>query len=225
MSDGEIREQAALTGRDARTFFRRQLVLVAGSMFLFTALGILGFIFWRTGLDEADKLSSVISMFTGVVGLGITVVTATRLTARRRVESDEQYWMLEGLREKIDDDDGGGLFALAGLIELPAARNFEWQHWTSLRSFLDEDWTTFADQLKSLAGTVQLSVLQDLVRSESGVLTFPPELSEADTKRRAAARRLAAAGWLEVRPKDTYRIPGDRFVPLLVILLAASDGA
>lgn len=111
---------------------------------------------------------------------------------------------------------------LAGWVRLPDGRTAEWQEESTVKTLLDRDWTALSGRLKGLADSRQLSLLREVARSEVGTLTFPQPIDEATVKKRTAARRLVSSGWLEMTPGGAYRIPGDRLIPLLVLLLAAS---
>ncbi|MFI7134311.1 hypothetical protein ACIBQ1_52195 [Nonomuraea sp. NPDC050153] len=52
---------------------RRRVLIGAGAVVAVAATTVLGLYFVRVGLDEADKLASVIGAFVGLAGLGVAV--------------------------------------------------------------------------------------------------------------------------------------------------------
>jgi hypothetical protein len=149
-------------------------------------------------------------------------LVAARRPAPAEPPPEGDYWALEGLRGRIDED-GGVLFVAS--VRLPTSERYEWQ-WARPAGYLfgDEavDWADLAPALGALAHPVRLRLLRRVLEGARGAaeLADDPELGTTGQLYHHL-RQLAAAGWLRSTGRGRYAVPGERVVPLLTILVAA----
>lgn len=129
-----------------------------------------------------------------------------------------RLWALEALRERVDD---AGAVIFAGIVELPDGQHLEWQWGRGTHDLLAEDWQPAAETLSALAHPVRLVLLQQVL----GGTRSAAELAQHEALGTSGQvyhhlRQLVAAGWLAQRARGEYVVPGERVVPLLVVLSA-----
>jgi hypothetical protein len=127
------------------------------------------------------------------------------------------FWALEGLRARVGD---GVLFT--GAVDLPTGEHYDWQYAATTTDLLDADWSDLSGALAALGHPVRLRLLHRVL---TGV-TASAELAADDTLGTTGQlyhhlRHLVSAGWLRTAARGRYTVPGERVVPLLVILLGA----
>lgn len=128
---------------------------------------------------------------------------------------------LEQLKERLlphAGEAGVGLFT--GSVGLPTGERYEWQEAHPVEGLLEQDWREFADPLSALAHPVRLLLLQQVL---SGVRTVA-EMSAHESLGTSGQlyhhlRQLTAAGWLRATGRGRYAVPGERVVPLLIVLM------
>lgn len=132
---------------------------------------------------------------------------------------DETFWALEGLRGKVDGTTGGVLFT--GTVDVPTGEHYDWQYARLLDDLLAVDWTEAAPALTALGNPVRLRLLQKIIAGTRGAADLAED-SELGTTGQVYhhLRQLVSAGWLRMVSRGQYTIPGERVVPLLVILSA-----
>src|SRR5262249_8972073 len=176
---------------------------------------VFGIVPFRQGLEQADKISSVVSMFVGLAGLAIALISIKALR-RHPTDGDEEFWILNGLPERAADD---GVVAVGGTAHLPRGYEYGWQTDTAVNDLLSRDWLVPAARLRSLCDAGHIALLRQILASPNGQLAIPSQSGMADSDVHRHAENLVAAGWLQ-KTSQRYRVPGNRAVPLLVIVLA-----
>ncbi len=131
----------------------------------------------------------------------------------------ETFWALEGLRAKVADTTGGVLFT--GTVDLPTGEHYDWQYARLLDDLLEIDWTEAAPALTALGNPVRLRLLRKIISGTRGAADLAEDAELGTTGQvYHHLRQLVAAGWLRLESRGQYTIPGERAVPLLVILAA-----
>ncbi|EPR76739.1 hypothetical protein ADILRU_0922 [Leifsonia rubra CMS 76R] len=155
------------------------------------------------------KLDRMIDLFESSAG-------ARRLVAR----SQEKFWALEGLRERIEDDAGNVM--IVGAVGLPTGETYDWQQAESVATALQLEWSDLSDVLGALGHPIRLIILQNIVNGTRSTLQLAaiPELGTTGQLHHHL-RLLVAAGWLTSTGRGHYAVPAPRVVPLLAILVAA----
>ena len=136
------------------------------------------------------------------------------------VPDGEVFWALNRLKEMADPDRGGVLFT--GQVPLPTGENYEWQMAAEATELLRSDWTEVASSIEALGHPVRLTLLQRVLSGvgETAALKEDPELGTTGQLYHHL-RRLTADGWLRSAGRGRYRVPPERIVPLLTVLMAA----
>ncbi|BCY13516.1 helix-turn-helix transcriptional regulator [Actinoplanes sp. L3-i22] len=131
----------------------------------------------------------------------------------------ETFWALEGLRAKVADTTGGVLFT--GTVDLPTGEHYDWQYGRMLDDLLEIDWTETAPVLSAVGHPVRLRLLQKIISGTRGAAELAEDTELGTTGQvYHHLRQLVSAGWLRTLARGQYTIPGERVVPLLVILAA-----
>lgn len=133
-------------------------------------------------------------------------------------ETDGTLWVLDGLRRRFP----GGAVVFAGDVPMASGERYEWQWGRTVDDLVASDWPATTAAIAALAHPVRLRLLQR-------VLTGPgttADLSGDDGLGTTGQlyhhlRQLVSAGWLKSSGRGRYAVPGDRVVPLLVILMGA----
>jgi hypothetical protein len=128
------------------------------------------------------------------------------------------FWVLDGLKRRVPA--GGVVFA--GDVPLPTGDRFEWQWARPAGELLEGDWSELVAALAALAHPVRLRLLHRVL---TGARTAA-ELSDDEELGTTGQlyhhlRQLVSAGWLRSSGRGRYAVPGERVVPLLVILMGA----
>ncbi|OJF10478.1 helix-turn-helix domain-containing protein [Couchioplanes caeruleus] len=131
------------------------------------------------------------------------------------------FWALEGLRERVGDDNGGAVL-FTGTVHLPTGEHYDWQFGTAVDDIFESDWSDWASTLGALGHPVRLLLLRRVL---AGTRTAT-ELADDDALGTTGQiyhhlRQLVAAGWLHSSARGQYAVPGERVVPLLVVLSGA----
>jgi hypothetical protein len=134
------------------------------------------------------------------------------------VAGDDPLWILNGIKQRVPEP--GAVF-FAGAVQTVAGP-VEWQVGFPTERLLEEDWGTVAGSIAALGNPVRLSLLHAVM----GGATSVAQLSEGEGMGTTGQiyhhlNQLVAHGWLIAGGRGHYAIPGERVVPLLVILSAA----
>lgn len=156
-----------------------------------------------------DKLDRVIDLLERNVG-------ARELVAK----SQEKFWALDGLRDRLED--GAGSVMIVGAVGLPTGEAYDWQQAESVATTLQVEWADLADALSALGHPIRLVILQNIangIRSTAELAAIPALGTTGQLHHHL--RLLVTAGWLTHTGRGRYAIPAPRVVPLLAILVAA----
>ncbi|MFB9317748.1 ArsR/SmtB family transcription factor [Cryptosporangium minutisporangium] len=128
------------------------------------------------------------------------------------------FWALEGLKQRVDADEPGAVL-YTGTVGLPTGERYDWQYGTPVEALLEADWSAWADRLAALGHPVRLRLLHRIL---SGVRTTAELAADEELGTTGQLyhhlRHLVSAGWLQSAARGRYTVPGERVVPLLVIL-------
>jgi hypothetical protein len=131
----------------------------------------------------------------------------------------DTFWALEGLEQRATEP---GAVLFTGTITLPTGEHYVWQQGQGVDELLADDWTQAGAALTALAHPVRLLLLRE-------ILTGARTTAELGRHERLGTtgqlyhhlRQLVSAGWLRTTARGQYAVPGERVVPLLVMLAAA----
>lgn len=136
-----------------------------------------------------------------------------------KVSDPGEFWALHELQRRMPD---GGAILYAGDVSLDNGEHWSWQEAVSAESVLESDWGTASVGLSALHHPVRLALLQAVLHGQ----TTAAELTALDGLGTTGQvyhhlRALVAAGWLTSGRRGHYCVPGQRVVPLIVIIAAA----
>ncbi|WP_119730708.1 helix-turn-helix domain-containing protein [Thermomonospora amylolytica] len=130
------------------------------------------------------------------------------------------FWALEGLKERTGEPGGRVLFT--GSVTLPGGEHFEWQQEFTAEHLLDRDWGEAAAAVAALGHPIRLLLLREILHGARTVAELGAhERLGTSGQLYHHLRQLVAAGWLRTTARGQYAVPGERVVPLLVVLAAA----
>ncbi|SHN74811.1 Helix-turn-helix domain-containing protein [Cryptosporangium aurantiacum] len=128
------------------------------------------------------------------------------------------FWALDGLKQRVDAE-GAGAVLFTGTVGLPTGEHYDWQYGTPVEGLFGADWSAWADRLAALGHPVRLRLLHRIL---GGVRTTAELAADEELGTTGQLyhhlRHLVSAGWLQSEARGRYAVPGDRVVPLLVIL-------
>ncbi|MFI5845536.1 helix-turn-helix domain-containing protein [Catenuloplanes sp. NPDC051500] len=132
---------------------------------------------------------------------------------------DDRFFALNGVKNTIGD---GTVFA--GHVELPTGAVWEWQ-WGPVptSATLESDWSESVRSLSALAHPVRLRLLREVLLG-ARTATELGDLEGLGTTGQLYhhLKQLVSADWLRSSTRGVYEVPGERVVPLLVILTASA---
>ena len=141
------------------------------------------------------------------------------LEGRRAVPElpEGTFWALEGLKQRA----GEGAVLFTGTAPLPTGEYYEWQQGATLVDLQDMDWSESSTAFAALGHPVRLLLLKLIL----GGVRSTAELQEHEALGTTGQlyhhlRQLVATGWLQVTGRGHYAVPGQKVVPLLVLLAA-----
>ncbi|MEV4638492.1 ArsR family transcriptional regulator [Actinoplanes sp. NPDC049548] len=138
-----------------------------------------------------------------------------------RQRPPDVFWALEGLRERIGDDNAGAVL-FTGAVNLPTGEHYEWQYGTAVDDMFEADWSDWAGTLGALGHPVRLLLLRRvLAGARTATELVADEALGTTGQLYHHLRQLVSAGWLRSSARGQYAVPGDRVVPLLVVLSGA----
>lgn len=133
--------------------------------------------------------------------------------------SEARFWALEGLKAHVGDP---GAVLFTGAVVLPTDERYEWQQGVDAASLLDADWSEVSAALAALAHPVRLVLLREILHGGRTVAELQSHESLGTSGQLYHhLRQLVGAGWLRATSRGRYAVPGERVVPLLVVLAAA----
>jgi len=133
----------------------------------------------------------------------------------------DMFWALDGLRERVGPD-GPGAVLFTGTVDLPTGEHYDWQLGAPVGDLLADEWTASADALGALGNPVRLALLRRILGGARTAAELAADEGLGTTGQiYHHLRQLVSAGWLRSAARGHFAVPGDRVIPLLVILAAA----
>jgi hypothetical protein len=154
-----------------------------------------------------DRLEASTGAATGTGDAAPADAEATATTS-----PDDPYWVLSGMREHYPDDD---VILYAGTFATGDG-GYRWQYGLPAATILDGDFADAAPALSALAHPVRLTLLQ-------AVLAGTHQTAELSALPGLGTSGLAAAGWLRSPRRGRWEVPGERTIPLLALVMAATS--
>ena len=137
------------------------------------------------------------------------------------IRRTDVFWALEGLRERVGDDTSGAVL-YTGTVDLPTGEHYDWQYGTAVDDLLAADWSEWAGTLGALGHPVRLLLLRRVLAGTRKAADLAADESLGTTGQLYHhLRQLVTAGWLHSAARGIYSVPGERVVPLMVILSGA----
>ena len=135
-------------------------------------------------------------------------------------EHGRTFWVLDGLRARLAA--GNGAVVLAGVVPLPTGEEYAWQYGRTTEDLLAASWLELSKAIAALGHPVRLRLLQlILTGTRSAADLQSVEGLGTSGQLYHHLRQLIGAGWLVQTARGHYTVPGDRVIPLLVLLTAA----
>lgn len=133
--------------------------------------------------------------------------------------TDDPYWVLTGLQERYPDDD----VVLYGGTMSTAGGGYRWQYGLPTQTVLDGDFADAAPALTALAHPVRLALLQAVLTGTHATadLAALPGLGTSGQVYHHL-NQLTSAGWLRSPRRGQWEVPGERTIPLLALVMAAT---
>jgi DNA-binding transcriptional ArsR family regulator len=149
-----------------------------------------------------------------------------RLEASRPLDqpSDaEKYWVLHRLQQGEEARERRGEIVYAGAATLPTGEQYLWQRHGGVAALFKGDWSGLDGVLAALGHPVRLRLLKLILEGQTSksALELAAGLGTSGQLYHHL-KTLQDAGWVRSLERGTYGVPGERVVPLLAILLAAS---
>ena len=147
--------------------------------------------------------------------------TATAASDSSDTPDDDPYWVLTGLEERHPDDD---VVLFAGTFPVGDGGGYRWQFGLPTASILDGDFADAAPALSALAHPMRLTLLQAVLAGthQTAELSALPGIGTSGQVYHHL-NQLAAAGWLRSPRRGRWEVPGERTIPLLALLMAATS--
>jgi len=141
-----------------------------------------------------------------------------RRKAPPQPSADPELWALEALAFRGIDG-----VTYAGHVNVPQHGTLGWQITLPTSSVTGQRWTDAAPVLAALGHPVRLELLRAVLNG----LGTTQELSTVTTVGTTGQlyhhlRELQAAGWVMTPTRGQYRVPAERVVPLLTILVCTN---
>lgn len=133
-------------------------------------------------------------------------------------QPETTFWALEGLKSRTEEP---GAVLFTGTVTAPTGEHWEWQEGRLAGAVLEDDWTEGAAMLSALAHPVRLLLLREVLHGTRTVAELGTHGSLGTTGQLYHhLRQLVSAGWLRATARGHYAVPGERVIPLLVVLAA-----
>ncbi|MGO1397493.1 MAG: ArsR/SmtB family transcription factor [Brevibacterium yomogidense] len=137
----------------------------------------------------------------------------------RQADDDDPYWVLAGLEDRYPDDD----VVLYGGTMSTDGGGYRWQYGLPTQTVLDGDFADAAPALSALAHPVRLALLQAVLTGTHATadLAALPGLGTSGQVYHHL-NQLSSAGWLRSPRRGRWEVPGERTIPLLALVMAAT---
>ncbi|MBE4696114.1 MULTISPECIES: ArsR/SmtB family transcription factor [Brevibacterium] len=138
------------------------------------------------------------------------------------VPDAETFWALNGLVERLG---AAGGVVYTGHVTPPGTESpVSWQMGLTAEAFADIDFAEAAPALTAFSHPVRLALLQAVYEGTTTVA----ELSADDRFGTTGQiyhhlKALASAGWLENIPRGHWRVPAQKVIPLLTLILIGTS--
>lgn len=134
-------------------------------------------------------------------------------------DDNDPYWVLTGLQERYPDDD----VVLYGGTMSTEGGGYRWQYGLPTQTVLDGDFADAAPALTALAHPVRLALLQAVLTGThtTADLAALPGLGTSGQVYHHL-NQLTSAGWLRSPRRGRWEVPGERTIPLLALIMAAT---
>jgi hypothetical protein len=151
----------------------------------------------------------------------LEAAVATLMAGREPTDAPAEpgsFWVLDGLKRRVPE----GAVVFAGDVPLPTGDRFEWQWGRPAADLLAGDWSELVAALAALTHPVRLRLLHRVLTGARTVAELSDDEELGTTGQLYHhLRQLVSAGWLRSSGRGRYVVPGERVVPLLVILMGA----
>ncbi|PRB41812.1 ArsR family transcriptional regulator [Arthrobacter sp. MYb23] len=142
-------------------------------------------------------------------------------------ETTDPFWVLSALKQRYADT---AVVTYAGSIPAgdhqgyKGATPIDWQYGLPVTDILARDWETTgaSHALVALGSPARIRFLQEILRGNDSVASLS-ELEGVGTPGQVYHHlsQLQAAGWVRPMSRGRYGVPGEKVIPLLVIILAS----
>jgi len=168
--------------------------------------------------DDRDEIAALNGKLDAVLDMLERVPGLSRAPSARTAA---KFWALEGLRSRLDDDEGEVM--LVGAVALPGGGTYDWQQSASVADLVAGVWANSAEDLSALGHPVRLAILQAVAVGQGATaqLADMPEVGTTGQLHHHI-RLLLSSGWLQSSGRGHYAIPASRVVPLLACLAAVT---
>jgi len=169
--------------------------------------------------DLVGRLDAVERRLSQLERQGLSVGGPTA-SASQAPDSEQAFWALDGLKTRLAP--GVGAVMLTGFVPLPTGEQYAWQYGQASEALLGANWLELSKTIAALGHPVRLRLLQLILTGTRSAADLQ-SLAEFGTTGQLYhhLRQLMTAGWLIQTTRGHYGVPGDRVIPLLVLLLAA----
>jgi hypothetical protein len=169
-----------------------------------------------------ERVAALEGAITGLIAPAAPETAATdAVTADTAAAPVQPFWALEGLRAQTEGMANGAVL-FTGIVDLPTAEHYEWQIGLPVERLLTDDWSEPAAVLGALGHPVRLTLLRRVLEGVRNVA----DLAQLDGLGTTGQiyhhlRQLVGAGWLRSTARGLYEVPGERVIPLLVLVMGA----
>ncbi|UQU66277.1 ArsR family transcriptional regulator [Couchioplanes caeruleus] len=134
----------------------------------------------------------------------------------------DMYWALDGLRKRVGEDNSGAVL-YTGTVDLPTGEHYDWQLGTTVDDLFEADWSEWAGTLGALGHPARLLLLRRVLQGTRTAAELAADDGLGTTGQvYHHLKQLVSAGWLRSSARGHYAVPGERVVPLLVMLSGAN---
>jgi len=132
----------------------------------------------------------------------------------------EKYWVIDRLKRSTEKR---GEVVYGGVVTLPTGEQYLWQRHAGADALFKSDWTGLDSVIAALGHPVRLTLLK-LILDGKGTKAELEKSAVLGTTGQLYhhLKTLQDTGWVRSLERGTYGVPGERVVPLLTILTAAS---
>ena len=153
--------------------------------------------------------------------LGAEPDPGPRPSNRRPLETSEESWALQGLKETAAGSPAAILFTGFTEADGPIVGPVRWQYARTGEAIMDRDWAEAAPALDALGSPVRLRILQLIAAGMTATADLTADGGLGTTGQlHHHLKALLAGGWLRSPSRGHYEVPPSRLVPLLVIVTA-----